>query len=110
MGTSQKNLQIRSTSGISSRAAVTGTGGPNAVVGSGNPDVLVNSAAPRRKTKNDIRIFNDKNVVFPSKETFMEQNDNGTVIDGINENGDCSKDPDTIEKVSISYCHFQFCN
>ncbi|KAJ4962456.1 hypothetical protein NE237_022395 [Protea cynaroides] len=126
MGTTLKNLKIRSNSMISSRGLVAGPDGPNgvAVVDSSLPDAVpVKSVPPRRRTKNNIKILKDKKVVCSSEETFIEQNDDGIVINefkeqplGLDEefndgsgnesffrNGDCCKDPNATVKVRMDH-------
>ncbi|XP_042477350.1 uncharacterized protein LOC122058746 isoform X2 [Macadamia integrifolia] len=130
MGTSQKNLKIRSNCKISSRSVVAGPDGPNgpngvAIADSIPPDIApVKSVPPRRRTKNNTRILKDKKVLSSSKETIIEQNDDGIVInefseqplcldeefhdgsgnESVSRNGDCCKDPYATGKVYNLFC------
>ncbi|XP_042482293.1 uncharacterized protein LOC122062708 isoform X2 [Macadamia integrifolia] len=124
MGTSQKNLKVRSSSTISSRAVIAGPDGPNgvAVADSSHPDAVpVKSVPPRRTTKNNITILKDKKVLCSSGEILIKQNDDGTVTSEFNEqalvrneelndgsgnefvslNGDRCKDTHVTSKISL---------
>ncbi|XP_043712200.1 uncharacterized protein LOC122660988 isoform X2 [Telopea speciosissima] len=124
MGNSLKNLKSRSNSTNSSRAAVAGSDGPNgiAIADSSHSDAVpVKSVPPRRRTKNNIRILKDKKVLSSSEETFIEQNDDGIVInefsrqqlgldeefndgsgnESLSHNGDCCEDPHVTGKIRM---------
>ncbi|XP_056162707.1 uncharacterized protein LOC115664492 isoform X2 [Syzygium oleosum] len=84
MGTSQKDLKVKKSS-FPAKAEVGGTDTSDSVALSDSDisdPVAVKSVPPRRRTKSNIRISKDNNIICSSKNSF---NDNRTVMDGLDQ-------------------------
>ncbi|KAF8030393.1 hypothetical protein BT93_E2740 [Corymbia citriodora subsp. variegata] len=84
MGTLQKDLKVKK-SNFPAKAEVGGTDVSDSVALSDSDisdPVAVKSVPPRRRTKSNIRILKDNDIICSSKNSF---NDNGTVMDGLDQ-------------------------
>lgn len=84
MGTSQKDLKAKN-SNFPAKAEVGGTDVSDSVALSDSDisdPVAVKSVPPRRRTKSNMRILKDNNIICSTKNSF---NDNGMMMDGLDQ-------------------------